>query len=80
MKPAPGGAPARLREAWREFGGALAGDPERSLPARVADAAAALAGASRTILYLREKAGWVVAAAVGDGASSLICRREPGSR
>jgi sigma-B regulation protein RsbU (phosphoserine phosphatase) len=71
VKPAPGGAPARLREAWREFGGALAGDPKRSLPARVADAAAALAGASRTILYLREKGSWVVAAAVGDGASAL---------
>jgi phosphoserine phosphatase RsbU/P len=71
MEPVPGGVPARLREAWREVGSALAGDPHRPLPARIADAAAALAGAGRAVLYLREKASWVAAAAVGDGAAVL---------
>ncbi len=71
MEPVPGGVPTRLREAWREVGSALAGDRERPLPARITDAAAALAGAGRAVLYLREKGSWIAAAAVGDGASAL---------
>jgi sigma-B regulation protein RsbU (phosphoserine phosphatase) len=71
IEPVPGGAPARLREAWKQMGGALQRDPHRPLPARVADAAAALVGASHAILYLREKGNWVAAAAFGDRAVSL---------
>ncbi len=71
MNPVPGGSPARLREAWRELGGALAGDPQRPLPARVTEAAAALAGARRAVLYLREKGSWALAATVGEGAEAL---------
>jgi sigma-B regulation protein RsbU (phosphoserine phosphatase) len=38
----------------------------------VTDAAAALAGAERAVLYLREKGSWTLAAAVGDGAEALV--------
>ena len=71
MKPAPGTAPARLREAWKEVGGALRHEPHRPLPARLAEAAAALAGATRAVLFMREKGTWVAAAAVGDDATVL---------
>ncbi|MGE5276252.1 MAG: PP2C family protein-serine/threonine phosphatase [Acidobacteriota bacterium] len=72
----PPGAAARLRDAWREVGSALTRDPHRPLPVRIADAAAALAGASRAVLYLNEKGSWIAAAAVGDGAEALA-RPEP---
>lgn len=71
MEGLPGGAPARFRDAWREVGSALARDPHRPLPVRITDAAAALAGAGRAVLYLKEKGNWIVASAVGDGAEAL---------
>jgi phosphoserine phosphatase RsbU/P len=70
-EPLPGGAPARFREAWKEVGGALVRDSNRPRPVRIAEAAAALAGAGQAVLYLREKGSWAVAASVGDGAAAL---------
>jgi len=71
VEPVRGGAPARLREAWREVGNALTHDPRRPLPTRLADAAATLAGAGNAALYLKDKANWILVASVGDGAATL---------
>ena len=70
------GAPARLREAWREFGGALARRSGAFAPgAHRRRRGRSWPAPSRTVLYLREKGSWVVAAAVGDG--SAVARSFP---
>ncbi len=76
MTLAPHSPPARLRDAWREMGSALQSDPLRPLPARIAGSAASVTGASRAVLYLREKGSWTAAAAVGAEAS-LLTAPEP---
>ena len=50
---------------------ALRRETEKPLPARIADAALAVAGASRAAVYLRERDRWLLAFDSGEGAALM---------
>ena len=77
MRPAQESAAPRLRYAWREVGVALRQDPDRPAPARIAALAALLSGVSRSVLYLKDKDGWSLAAAYGAADGSELRPPDP---
>jgi len=63
--PAPP-APARFPEFWRAAAALFDSQAEKPLPVRIAGAAAALSGARRAAIYLREKDTWVHGGAIDE--------------
>ena len=70
-------APARLLDAWKGIGGVLHRDAARPAPQRIVETARAVAGASRAVLYLKDRTGWARAADCGEAAGSSLELPEP---